>query len=188
MDKAAVTAALDLLTRTARLKHLPRTGWLMRGVATPESVAAHSHGVSLITLLLLDLIEQPLDRTRALSMAVLHDLPECLTGDIPTPASRHLPSGAKAAAETVIFDRLAARTGDADHWRDLWREFEASETPEARLVRDADKLDMFLQALIYRRAGHREVDEFWERRDTYPWAYPLSRELLALMYDSLPAE
>ncbi len=183
MDKAALGDVLDLLTRTARLKHLPRTGWLMRGVNTPESIAAHSHGVSLITLLLLDRIDEPLDRDRALSMAVLHDLPEAVMGDIPTPAARHLPDGAKTAAETGIFEEMTAETDTTNRWQGLWREFTAAETPEARLVRDADKLDMFLQALLYQRSGHSEVAEFWTRMDAYPWAYPISRQLLALMYD-----
>ncbi len=185
MDSAALAAALDLLIDAARMKRLPRTGWLMRGVPSPESLAGHSHGVSLTALLLLDLVEADLDRARVLSMAILHDLPECRTGDLPTPAGRSLPRGAKAAMETAIFDELAAGAGDPERWRDLWREFEAAETPEARLVRDADKLDMFVQALLYRRAGHGEVDQFWDRRDDYPWAYPESRQLLAYMFDNL---
>lgn len=187
-DRPDLAAALDLLTDAARLKQLPRTGWLMRGVATPESVAAHNHGVAFTTLVLLDLVEASLDREKALSMAVLHDLPECRTGDIPTPATRHWPEGAKSVAETAVFDHLAEGGGDPVRWRALWREFEASETPEARLVRDADKLDMFLQALLYRLAGHREVNSFWESVDDYAWSFPESRRLLDLMRASLPPD
>ena len=44
---------VDLLIAAARLKSLPRTGWLMRGVDAAESVAAHSHGTALAALVLL---------------------------------------------------------------------------------------------------------------------------------------
>lgn len=169
----------DLLLDTARLKDLPRTGWLLRGVAGPESVAAHSYGTTLTTLLLLDLVDEPLDRERALALAVLHDLPEARLGDVPTPAARHLPPGAKAAAEASLLDEMTEGTPVAANWRALWAEFEAGVTPEARLVRDADKLDLFLQALLYERAGNRETGSFWERVDGYPWSFAASRSLLA---------
>lgn len=183
MDKDQLRGTLELLIHNARLKSLPRTGWLMRGVTNPESIAGHSQGVSFVTLLLLDLIDQPLDRERALAMAVLHDLPEAVMGDIPTPATRHFPTGAKTDAETAIFAEMTAGTRSADRWGALWREFSDAETPEARLVHDADKLDMFLQAMLYQRSGYGEVARFWERMDAYSWTYPASRELLALMYD-----
>jgi putative hydrolase of HD superfamily len=171
----------DLLLRAARLKDLPRTGWLLRGVGHPESVAAHSHGTALLTLLLLDLVDEPVDRERALAMAVLHDLPEAELGDVPTPAARHLPPGAKQAAEAALLTEMTEGTPVAASWRDLWHEYAAAETPAARLVRDADKLDMFLQVVIYERSGHRDVAEFWERVDRYDWSYPASRQLLAAL-------
>ncbi len=178
---------IDLLITSARLKHLPRTGWLMRGVEVPESIAAHSHGTALMTLVLLDLVDEPLDRARSLAMAVLHDLPEAITGDIPSPATRHLPEGAKVGAETAILDELVLDAPVAEGWGDLWREYIAAETPEALLVRDADKLDMFLQALIYLRSGHRDVAGFWYRVDAYPWTYAESRELLEAMSRRRPS-
>jgi putative hydrolase of HD superfamily len=38
---------------------------------------------------------------------------------------------------------------DADRIRELWEEYEARETPEARFVKDMDLIDMALQALLY---------------------------------------
>lgn len=186
MNREDLANLVDLLLTAARLKRLPRTGWLMRGVDGPETVAAHCHGTALLTLVLLELVEAPLDHARALAMAVLHDLPEAHTGDIPTPAARHLPAGAKSDAESHILADMLRETPVAPAWTDLWREYAAAETPEARLVRDADKLDMFLQAVIYRRSGHRDVEEFWARADAYPWTYPASRTLLAALSERRP--
>ncbi|MBU0742067.1 HD domain-containing protein [bacterium] len=183
MTEGTLRRVVDLLTRSARLKHLPRTGWLLRGVEAPESIAAHSHGVALIVLILLDLVDEPLDRGRALAMAVLHDLPEAVMGDMPAPASRYLPAGAKQAAEASILRELVEGTRSAERWEETWREYAAAETAEAKLVHDADQLDKFLQVLIYHRSGHRDVAEFWSLMDAHPWSCRASRELLSAIHD-----
>lgn len=41
-------------------------------------------------------------------------------------------------------------------------EYEARLTPEARCAKDADKLEMLLQAVEYREVGVRHVDEWIE--------------------------
>ena len=123
---------LDLLRATTRLKTTPRTGWAQRGVLSPESVSAHSHGVALTALLLCELIDQDLDRGKVLAMAILHDLPESVTGDLSLGASRLLPAGAKAQAEATALDELLDGLPFAGGWRDLWREFEEQATPRPR--------------------------------------------------------
>lgn len=171
---------LDLLTAANRLKVTPRTGWAVRGVPRPESVADHSHGVALITLLLLDLVDEPLDRGRALAMAIGHDLPESVTGDLSLGASRLLPPGVKHAAEVAALDELLTDLPFAAAWRDRWHQFEAQETSEAKLVRDADRLDLLLQALTYElTTGNRTLDDFWTFAPAESFHYPASRSLAA---------
>ena len=63
----------ERLLEALGLKALPRTGWVRTGVPAPESVAAHSWGVSWLVLVLLP---PHLDRHLALAYAVLHDLPD----------------------------------------------------------------------------------------------------------------
>jgi len=176
---SSIDRTVDLLLLAARLKRLQRTGWVMSNVADPETIAAHSHGTTMMTLLLLDMIDEPLDRAKALAMAVIHDLPEAVLGDVPTPATRHMPPDCKAVAEAGILGDMIDGAEAAEGWRDLWEEFAARETREALLVNDADKLDMFLQATIYGNNGHAETARFWEQVDHYPWTFAASRELLA---------
>ena len=185
-----VSRAVDLLELAARLKRLRRTGWVMCHVPEAETIAAHSQGVVLATLLLLDMAEAdgdgPLDRERALAMAAVHDLPEAVLGDVPTPALRHLAPGAKTAAEAGILGDLVEGTVVADRWRDLWNEFASRATPEARLVNDADKLDMFLQVLLYERGGCRDVQRFWDQVDGYAWEFDATRALLTELIHRRP--
>ena len=44
----------------------------------------------------------------------------------------------------------------------LWEQYEAGESPEARFVRQIDRLEMGLQAALYRAQGMQKMDEFIE--------------------------
>ena len=170
---------LDLLLQVNRLKTTPRTGWAQRGVPNYESVADHSHGVAFAALLLCDLVPEPVSRDRVLAMAVLHDFPEAVTGDLSLGASRLLPPGAKAQAESAAVDELLDGLPFASAWRELVAEFEAQDTLEARIVRDADRVDLLVQALAYERAhGTVDLEEFWRFAPPESFALPQSRELI----------
>ena len=153
---------LELLQHGNQLKQTARAGWVQRGVPQAENVAAHSYGVIYAALLLAELIDQPLDLAAVLIMATLHDLPEGLTTDIPTPAWRFLPKGSKEAAERAALATIFHETPFRDRFSAFWEQMRAGESPEARLVHDADKLDQFLQAYLYeQQTGNRRLDEFW---------------------------
>ena len=159
-----IEAALSTLMRGNRLKQTARTGWGQRGVSDAESVAAHSYGVAFTVLLLAPLVGQPIDLGKALTMAVLHDLPESLTSDIPTPAWRLMPEGAKPLVEGQAMERMLGDAAGGGELIVTWRELHQYETAEARLVGDADRLDLYLQALIYEeQTGNRRLGEFWLR-------------------------
>ncbi|WP_435360884.1 HD domain-containing protein [Haloarchaeobius sp. DFWS5] len=156
MDETESTEATDLsaLLRAFALKDESRTGWQLRGIADPESVAAHSWGVAYLTLLFAD--EAGVDSDRALRMAVVHDVAEAETGDWATRADESAETydaTEKADAEAAAIDDLLAGFADV---RDLWHEYEARDSPEARFVKDMDLVDMCLQAVVYERENRYE--------------------------------
>ena len=156
------TAVLNILLHGNQLKRTARTGWVQRGVSNPEDVAAHSFGVVYTALILANVIDEPVNLERVLAMATLHDLPEGLTSDIPTPAWRYLPPGIKTDVERSAMAEMLADAPFAGALLDVWEELHAGETAEARLVDDADKLELFLQALMYeQQTGNRQLREFW---------------------------
>lgn len=151
------------------LKQLRRQGWIDRGVGAPESAADHSWGVALLGWMLAG--QRPeLDRDRVLLLGLIHDLPEALAGDA-TPFDVHRDATgtidarrfrdaprydsdqrrAKQAAEEAALARLLDPLDDAtrDELRTLWHEYEDGLTPEARFVRQVDKLETLLQAEDY---------------------------------------
>ncbi len=144
---------LDALLPLLSLDRLPRTGWLVAGVANPETVAAHSLGTALVVLALGPCVAPALDVDRAVSLAVLHDAPEALLTDLPRSAVECLPSGAKAAGERKAAERLLAPLSALAAQR--FEEFRAQETREARFVRLCDQLHLGLRWLGYRREGAR---------------------------------
>lgn len=155
---------LDLALHAAQLKRMPRSGWQIRGApigGQPESVAAHSYGVVFLTMLLVDLDERDLDREQALRIAVLHDLAESLVGDLPRTVSRFIPPALKHQAEETAMQEIVGMTPLAACYLADWNLYAEGTTAEAQVVKDADKLDMMLQAFLYEQAGQRNLDDFW---------------------------
>ncbi len=154
---------LDILLAANQLKRTARTGWMQRGIPDAENVAAHSYGVAFTALILARLVDFPSDLGKVLTMALLHDLAEALTSDIPRPAWRFLPEGSKIKAERGAMERILDQAIFAPELMDFWEELHAAETTEARLVLDADKLDLYLQALVYtEQSGNKHLREFWD--------------------------
>ncbi|MDY6877762.1 MAG: HD domain-containing protein [Chloroflexota bacterium] len=177
-------AALQLLLDAHRLKRTSRTGWVMRGVADAESVADHSFGVAFISLILTELVDQSLDKAKVLTIALLHDLPESVVSDLPTPAAVHFPPGTKRKAEMVVLSELLHRLPCAEQWHAWWHEFEDGTSVEGRLVRDADRLDMLIQAHIYEQTtGNRWLEEFWPMPESPPFEFAAAQSL----YEELKA-
>ncbi|MCL4261766.1 MAG: HD domain-containing protein [Anaerolineae bacterium] len=178
-----VTAVTQTLLHANQLKRTARTGWVQRGVPNAESVAAHSFGVVFTALTLAQVVDTPLDLGKLLALAALHDLPEALTTDIPTPAWRFLPPGIKTDVERGALAEMLADTPFAAEWMVLWEELHEGGTAVARLVHDADKLEMMLQAWVYeQQTGNRFLAEFWATPPTFyfPQAEAIYREICVL--------
>ena len=185
---------VDLLLEAATLKRIPRSGWLRRGVPRAESVAEHSFGVAFMTLALADALQAggaangDLDLANALSIALLHDLAEVRLTDLPLVAVRLISEEVKSQAEALAIAELLASLPGAGRLGALWQEFEDRSSPEGRLVRDADKLEMMVQCLRFEQAGSRGLDEFWQAMDRNLWHYPLAAELYGCLRERRPAE
>ena len=91
-----------------------------------------------------------------LELCLVHDLPEAEVGDI-TPHDG-VPKAEKHRREAAAAERLFA---DAPGLLARWLEYAEQQTPEARWVRQLDKLDMALQAAVYARQGA-DTNEFLE--------------------------
>src|SRR3954469_20504794 len=91
---------LDLCLELQALDRVPRSGYVLRGVAQPESVTEHSWHVLFLVWTLGARIPE-IDLPRAIEIALVHDLAELRVGDLPRTASHYFPAGAKKAAEAA---------------------------------------------------------------------------------------
>ncbi len=149
---------LDLLLELQALDRVPRSGYALRGVAEPESVSEHAFHTTFLAWALAG--EEPsLDRARVVELALMHDLAEVRTGDLPRTAARYLPAGAKASAEQAAARELLAPLGELGPRR--LAEYQAGETAEARFVTACDKLQLLIKATVYESWGAGGLGEFW---------------------------
>jgi putative hydrolase of HD superfamily len=152
------------------LKRVRRSGWLERGVEAPESSADHSFAVALQALVL-GYGRTDLDMCRVLKMALVHDLAECVVGDIIAkeswPKGGFMTAKEKHALERKALARLLSHLPAkcAQEIKDVWKEFERGETKEAIFVKSVDRFETIFQALQYATAGKckTSLSDFWNK-------------------------
>jgi putative hydrolases of HD superfamily len=161
---------INFLAELTRLKSTPRIGWLLRGVRDVESVAAHSFGVAIIAMLLADRARArgvEVNVERLLRMALLHDLTEARTGDLPSTIKRYFGKAEIKAADEAIAKEIFTELGDfRESYLELFFDYEHRASIESRLVKAADKLDLLVQSREYEKGGARSLEEFWATADS----------------------
>ena len=180
---------LDLFLELQTLDRVPRSGYFLRGISDCESIAEHSFHLAAMVWLLAAR-EPALDRTKALELALVHDLAELRIGDLPRTAINYFAPGAKHAAERRAADDILAPADPRA--RSLYAEYERSESREARFVRACDRLQLMLKASVYERWGHGGLAEFWDNQanfpsEEFPTVRDLFRELRAWRAGRVPA-
>jgi putative hydrolases of HD superfamily len=150
-----LAGTVAFLFEMGHLKNLPRSGWLLLGIPKPETVAEHSFRVGITGMTLAAIDGADIGRTAALCL--LHDAHETRIGDVPSVGRAYITT---AAPEAVSAHQTSGMPHEAAKaFQALTAEYEAGETPEAQLARDADKIETLLQAIEYSARGF----------DTEPW-------------------
>lgn len=171
----ANASLLDVLLEIQMLDRIPRAGFVLRGVADPESVAEHTLHVVFLVWALGPKIDG-IDVHRAVEIALIHDLAELRIGDLPRTSSHYFPEGAKKAAESAAMADVLAPLDERS--RHLYDEYLHAETPEARLVKACDKLQLMLKVAVYERWGTGALAEFWGNPENFPdGGFPVVREI-----------
>ena len=142
MNTNEIQGVLEFLRGAEQLKNTTRTSWTSAGAR--ETVAAHTWRLCLMAMLLEDEFEN-IDVARLIKMCIVHDLGEAIGGDI----SAVLQQGAPAKAEQERRDLQTLLAPLPDRLQrdilDLWDDYEAASSSEAKLAKALDKLETILQ-------------------------------------------
>ena len=148
-----------------KLKRTPRQGWLDLGVENSESVADHSFGTAIASMIYSDL--KNLDTGKALRMALLHDMGESIIGDIPHPEKERIGMEKVRKTEDLAVKKILSFLPDEleAKYSDVWQDFMNNLSPESKLVNQVDKLEISIQILDYMKKvgmGNKEkMGEMW---------------------------
>jgi len=135
--KERLKKQLDFVLEIDKVKNIYRQTYLADG-NRKENDAEHSWHLALMAVLLSEYSNEPVDLSRVVPMVLAHDLVEIDAGD--TYAYDAAGAATKEERETKAADRIyGLLPEDQGKWlRELWDEFEACETPEAKFAHVLD--------------------------------------------------
>jgi putative hydrolase of HD superfamily len=151
-----VRAALQFFMEADRLKGVERRNWLADG-SRRENTAEHSWHLGIAAMIFADFATEPVDLGRAVCMALVHDIVEIDAGDTFAYDTSELADTKRAREEAAadrLFDLLPTAMGE--HFRALWEDYEAGDTPEARYVMAVDRVAPMLLNLAEGGSAWRE--------------------------------
>ena len=150
----------------SRMKYISR--WALMRNASPENLSEHSLETAILAHALVTLhntrfadssAERTLSAERAATLAIFHDAPEVLTGDLPTPV-KYLNESLRAAYQQVEEGACTRLLGmlPAD-LRETYQPLLCAQEEDAallRYVKAADKLSALIKCIEERKAGNME--------------------------------
>lgn len=167
-----ITSILEVLEIAERLKFELRHSYTSSG--RQESVAEHTWRMALMAVLIEPLLKQKVDTARLLKMIIIHDLVEAEARDISAlevlrnPSLRLQKEENESKAIENLRHNLAETNGQEIY--ELFYEFEAKETYEAKVANALDKLEVQLQ--------HNHADfSTWEEIE-YDMSYMMDKHVL----------
>lgn len=160
-----LAAQIDFLREADRLKSVLRASRLIHDDRR-ENSAEHSWHVMLYALVLSEQAGPDVQIDRVMKMLLLHDIVEIDAGDAPIHGA--IDHAAMAAKEEVAADRLFGLLprDQAQAFRDLWVEFEAGETPDARFAKSIDRFQTPIANLGNGGGTWTEYDVTLDQMDT----------------------
>lgn len=137
---------MRFLRLVGQLKRVPRTGWVYRNVEKPESVSDHMYRMAVMAMVTRD---DRLNKDRCIRLALVHDMAECIVGDI-APAD-NIPKEEKHRREEEAMKEITQLLPEdlRKELYELWEEYETQCSEEARFVKQLDQCEMILQASEY---------------------------------------
>jgi len=177
--KRVLESFLELSAQTK----LPRTGWVLAGVADPESTADHCYETALFAYILSKYIKEKIDLSKVLLMALFHEAGEARLADLPRRSKDYIGKAKRQAEREAALDIL---DGVASELVNLQDELHSLATTEARLVEAAEELQIIFKALVYAKEGRGDMSEYRNDVEKYDsQGFECAAQIAQLIKDKL---
>jgi len=178
---------INFFVKVGNLRKVLRRGWVLIGAKEPASVLDHSFRLAIMAWVLGQQSGKEIDINRLIKMALVHDLCELYAGDVTPYDLAGLPEDETKWPE--LFDKWPRSSQkqkqENNTWKceqedkslqsilkDLpvglkqevygfWKEYEKGITPEARFLKQLNRLETLLQALEYGRENKKTPYKSW---------------------------
>jgi len=152
----SLESIVNLFNEIGMLAKTPRSGFAFLGTGK-QSVAEHSHRMTLIAYTLAILSDEPIDISKLLLMCLCHDLPEARMGDLNYVNKRYV----KADEAKIIADykdkTVLGKTMSA-----YLTEYNENESLEAQYAHDADQLELLLVLKEQHEMGNQRALKWYD--------------------------
>ncbi len=133
---------LEFLRQAEKLKSVTRSAHTSTG--RRESTAEHSWRLALLALVFEEELGD-VDICKVLKLCLVHDLGEALSGDVPAPEAQATPNKSMSERQDLISMTSMLEPSMQDNIVALFDEYEAADSPEAKVVKALDKIETILQ-------------------------------------------
>jgi putative hydrolase of HD superfamily len=146
----------DFLKISGNLKNVYRYGDVE--ILNDESTADHSWRLALVAMIFIKELNLKINTEHALKLAIIHDLPESITGDIT--ANRTMVDSKlrkeKEKNEIKAINRLKNLLPEiqGSEIHKLWHDYEYSKTKEAKFIKALDKIEAYINWI---EAGYKYI-------------------------------
>ena len=151
---------IEFLFEMGTLKNVQRSWQQFVGMECANNLE-HSFRVAFIALLIARM-EGVTNEEKILKMALIHDLAEARVSDLNYMHKVYTKGDEDRAANDML-----RGTSFVDFFKDILKEYEMRKSPEARIVKDADNLDVDV-----------EMKEFEERGSQLPRKWDAARKII----------
>lgn len=157
MQSDNLSKQVSFIKEIDKIKYIQRKTKLFNS-DRPENDAEHSWHLAMMTIVLAEHSDFPIDVLKVIKMVLIHDIVEIDAGDtfIYDTLKSHLNTENELRAAKRIFGLLPKE--QADELIAIWEEFEAGITNEAKFAKSMDRFEPLLQNTSNNGGSWKEFD------------------------------
>lgn len=147
---------LEFIYEIGTLRNIKRS-WAQILGPNVASLADHHFRVTWVALILAKQ-EKVKNLEKVMKMALVHDIVESRTGDVHYISRQYTTRDEKLAIQDIVHET------SVQEFEKLWEEYESKKSIEAKIVKDADNLDVDLELMEQAWQGNKIREQFRDHR------------------------